>query len=433
VRRCITVFLVGLLAVFSRGLALAAWPSVSGEVAGELKLFDRTPEFVLPWKMTLRPIIAGEVNRGSRADDAEHRPYLSAQEFSFAIDTPGTQLVASGRIHPVTGQGTWRIEAARVDAAIWFGFLAPQLGPVLSGASAQGTLTVSGEGTLCQGQAVGRLQVEWRDGVLTHAAQGWTLEGVGFSGEFALDGAALRLVSTTPFEFTVRTLKHPRFGARNLFVNGLLNEQRSVALTSARIEIAGGEVTVDPCEVPLLPPVMDMNLHISRVGLQDIVLLVPTAGLSDARGRIDGEVRLKWSAATDFQVGVGRLALRDDEPTIVRLSPALGLLTGRVPQYIDLLPAWMGPLARWIRPENPAYGDMKNIELGQADLRVKTLDVQLTPEGDAQGRSAKVRLVAQPDQPGCTVKEVVFDVNVAGSLNAVLKIGQRQNFSLNAH
>jgi len=277
------------------------------------------------------------------------------------------------------------------------------------------------------------LKVEWRDGVLTHAVQGWTLEGVGFSGEFAIDVGASRLVSTAPFELTVRTLKHPRFGARNLFVNGLLNDQRAVSLTSARIEIAGGEVTVDPCEVPLLPPVLDMNLHISRVGLQDIVLLVPTAGLADARGRIDGVVRLKWSAATDFQVGVGSLALRDDEPTVVRLSPALGLLTGHVPQYIDLLPTWMGPLSRWIRPENPAYGDMKNIELGQADLRVKTLDVQLTPEGDAQGRSAKVRLVAQPEKQGGTVKEVTFDVNVAGPLNAVLKIGQRQNFSLNAH
>lgn len=413
VRRCITVFLIGLLAVFSRGLALAALPLVAGEVTGELKLFDRSPEFVLPWKMTL--------SKGASVGE---------QAFAYRIDTPATQLTACGRINPVTGQGTWRIEEGRVDAAVWFGFLAPKLGPVLSGAAAQGSWTVSGEGTFRQGQAVGRLNVEWRDGVLTHAVQGWALEGVGFKGEFVVDVAASRLVSTTPFELTVRTLKHPRFGARNMVVNGLLNDRRAVSLTSARIEIAGGEVTVDPCEVPLLPVDLDVNLHINRVGLQDIVFLVPAAGLSDARGRIDGVVRLKWSAATGPKLGFGRLAIRDDEPAIVRLTPSLGLLTTRVPQHFDLLPAWMGPLARWMRAENPAYEGMRNIELGKADLRVKTLDVKITPEGDERGRSATVRLVAQPAQEGSAVKEVVFDVNVAGPLNQVLALGITQNFSL---
>jgi len=61
---------------------------------------------------------------------------------------------------------------------------------------------------------------------------------------------------------------------------------------------------------------------------------------------------------------------------------------------------------------------MRSIELGQSDLQVKTLEVQLTPEGDDRGRSATVRLVAQPTQLGSTVKEVTFDVNVAGPIAA---------------
>lgn len=415
VRRCITVILIGLLAVIGRGLAFGAWPSVEGKVAGELKLFDRTPELFLPWEITLKNNEGGE------------------QTFTYKIDTLSTQLRALGQINPVTGEGTWRIDEARVDAAIWFALLAPQLGPVLSGATAQGTFIVSGGGTLRQGQIIGRVKIEVRDGVLTHATQGWTLTGIAFKGEFAVNGASSRLVSTTPFELTVRTVTHPRFGARNLFLQALLNEQGNLSLRAARVEIAGGEMVSDPSEMKLSPVAVDMNLHINRVGLQDIVLLVPAAGLADARGRIDGVVRLKWSAATGFQLGVGRLSLRDDEPTIVRLAPAQGLLTGRVPQYFDLLPTWMGPLARWLRQVNPAYADMQAIELGKADLRVKMLAVQLTPEGDKRGRSATVRLVAQPEKQGGAVKEVAFDVNVAGPLNAVLKLGLKQNFSLEAH
>ncbi|MBK9990905.1 MAG: hypothetical protein IPP19_09280 [Verrucomicrobia bacterium] len=414
-RRFTTVLLLVLLATISRGFALAAWPSAEGEIVGELKLFDRSPEFLLPWKLAFKKGETGE------------------QAFIYKIAASGTQLMAGGRINLLTGEGTWRIEEARVDAAVWLALIAPQLSPALASATAQGTLTLSGEGTLRQGQAVGRLTVEWRDGVLTHATQGWTLEGIAFEGEFAIDIAASRLVSTAPFELTVRTVTHPRFGARSVFIQAFLNEQRSLFVTAARVEIAGGEMVSDPCEVQLFPVSVDMNLHIDRVGLQDIVLLVPAAGLAEARGRIDGVVRLKWSAATDFQLGVGSLSLHNDEPTVVRLSPALGLLTGHVPERFDLLPAWLGPLARWIRPVNPAYADMKAIELGKADLRVKTLDVKLTPEGDERGRSATVRLVAQPEQAGGAVKEVTFDVNVAGPLNAVLKLGMKQNFSLETH
>jgi hypothetical protein len=144
-------------------------------------------------------------------------------------------------------------------------------------------------------------------------------------------------------------------------------------------------------------------------------------------------VRLKWSAATDFQVGVGHLELRDDEPTVVRLSPSFGLLTGRLEPYLDLS-AYIGKtLGRLIHPENPAYKDLQSVELGKSELRVSSLRVNLTPDGDEQGRSATVQFVAQPMEKGSTVKKVTFDVNVAGPLNAVLKLGLRQNFSLEAH
>ncbi len=385
---------------------------VEGQVAGELKLFNRAPEFSLSWKLVLGKSEAGE------------------QTFAYVIDLPSTRLIATGRVNLATGDGVWRIEEGRVDAAVWLGLLAPQLGPVLAGATAKGIFSVSGEGTLCQGQATGKVKIAWREGALIHAEQGWSLDGISFQGEFAIDVANSSLVSASPFELKVGTITTTRFGARNMFVKALLNEQRALAVSLAQVEVAGGEVTVDPFGLPLNPLVVDANLRIKRVGLQDIVLLVPTAGLSDARGRIDGVVRVKWTEGLGFQLGVGNLAIANDEPAIVRMTPSPGLLTGRLPEHFDLLPSWLGPLARWARQVNPAYGNMKDIELGDADLRVKTLDVQLTPEGDERGRSAVVRLVAQPAKEGSAVKEVAFDVNVAGPLNAVLKLGIDRGFTL---
>jgi len=415
VRRCFGIFFVGFLLAVSRGLVAGALPPVEGNIAGELKLFPQLSGFTLPWKLTLGALSGG------------------GQVFGFSIDGAGARLRANGQVDLVTGDGSWQIDESQIDAAAWFAACAPRLLPAFSGAVVEGKVSVVGTGTLHQGQVTGRIRIEWHDGAVRHAEQGWSLEGVAFQGEFALDGAAARLVSTAPFEFTVRTVTTTRFGARKVFMQALLTEQQTLSVTAAKVEIAGGEVTADPFEAPLSPLTVNALLRINRVGLQDIVVLVPTAGLDDARGRIDGVVRLKWTEALGIQLGVGNLVIHSDEPAIVRLTPAAGLLTARVPQYFDLLPAWFGPLARWARPVNPAYAAMKSIELGQAELRVKTLDVLLTPDGDERGRSATVRLVAQPEQPGSAVKEVSFDVNVAGPLNEVLKLGIDRGFSVGVH
>ena len=415
VRRCFEILLIGFFITVSRGLALESWPSVQGAIAGELKLFPQIPDFTLPWKLNLGAASGG------------------GQTFAFALEAAGTRLRASGQVNLVTGDGSWHIEEGQIDAAAWLAALAPRFSPGFSELIALGAVSVTGEGTLCQGQVVGRIKVEWRDGYLRNARQGWSLEGIMFHGEFAIDGAAARLVSTAPFELAVGTITTVRFGARNFSASAWLNEQRALSVQAAQIEIAGGEVTADPFEIALTPFAINANLRISRIGLQDIVLLVPTAGLAEARGRIDGVARVKWTEGVGVQLGVGHLAIRADEPAVVRMTPAPGLLTSHVPQYFDLLPTWLGPVARWFRQVDPAYGNMQQIELGQSDLRVKTLDLLLTPDGDDKGRSATVRLVAQPAAPGSAVKEVTFDVNVAGPLNSVLKLGIDRGFSLEAH
>jgi hypothetical protein len=408
----------GLLLIIAIGcrVALPAAPAdspvVTGELAGETLFSARKPPLQLSWTATFDRDAKGQ------------------QVFICRINAAGAQVIATGSMDFWQGNGEWTINKARIDAATWFSLLGPQLGGFFTEASAKGEFLLSGEGSFENRRPVGTIHLEWREGVLTHPVNGWTLSGISFNGNFRFDVSSGQVISEEPFSLKIGTIVHPRFGARNAFVRGRLTQKGTLELEHSEIEIAGGNMFGDPCVVELAPFKVDVNLHFQRVGLPDIVHLVPTAGLSEARGSIDGDVRVMWSAATDLQLGLGRLSLRTDEPMVVRLSPALGLLTARVPQYIDILPGWAGAFGRWLRPENPAFADLQAVELGKAELRVSALDVQIAPEGDAAGRSAVVRMVARPEQNGTAVKEVTFDVNVAGPLNKVLKLGIEQNFSI---
>ena len=161
-----------------------------------------------------------------------------------------------------------------------------------------------------------------------------------------------------------------------------------------------------------------------------MVALVPT-GLAEARGRVDGELALGWSKALGLQIGAGRLDLRPDEPMVLRLSPAPGLLSASVPERFELLPAWLGPLAKWASPLNPGFADLVAIELGRTALAVDSLEVRLTPAGDSLGRSARVLVHARPEIAGTSVGPVVFEVGVKGPLAYVLRFGAESGATLN--
>jgi len=109
-----------------------------------------------------------------------------------------------------------------------------------------------------------------------------------------------------------------------------LDQRLVAAIEVARVEIAGGEIEAAPFVAPLSPPAVNAKLQIRGIGLADVVALVP-AGVSEARGRVDGELQLGWSKALGLQVGAGRLDLRPDEPMVLRLVAAPGLLSANMP------------------------------------------------------------------------------------------------------
>lgn len=382
---------------------------LAGELHGVFTLVDGRP---LAWGLTWSSG-EGTVRKGEVTVSGADISLKIAVEFEFA-----------------TGRLRWRATEGRVDLGAWLPVLAtrPELKSFLTGLSATGVVTISGEGMWSDGVVTGGLRAELAEGTVRNEAQGWSLEGV----IVRVGGDAAGLFKgRVPLELSVRTISTSRFGARTLTMSATLNDFERIEVNAARIEIAGGEVRAEPFSVQLSEPAIDVNLVMARVGLQDLVVFVPTA-LSEAHGRINGKLRLKWNSAEGVQVGEGGLELEKSEPTTLRLVSTPGFLTEQMPARFTWLPPCFGPFARWFAPANPGYKTLSEIERGKLGLRVESLDVRLTPEGDERGRSASVVIRAHPEQAGTAVGDVTLEVNVAGPLAAVLRLGMRQNLSVSS-
>jgi hypothetical protein len=126
--------------------------------------------------------------------------------------------------------------------------------------------------------------------------------------------------------------------------------------------------------------------------------------LSEARGRLDGNVALKRDA-TGIQIGNGRLALREGETADLRLAVKPGWLTTSLPP--DIVKYFPG---------------FQKIESGAIPIRARVLEITLTPLGDAQGRTAWVHVEGGPTDPELTAP-IDATVNVRGPLDQLVKIG----------
>ncbi len=386
---------------------LLALSTLTGKLQGVFTPVDGRP---LTWTMALRSA-EGATRTGEVA--------VTGADFALRIALEW---------EPATGHLRWRVIEGRVDLAAWWPALAarPELSSVLSGLSATGLVTITGEGTWAGGVATGGLRAELTHATVRNEAQGWSLDGV----SLRVGGDAAELFAgRVPIELAVSTLTTSRFGARALTVSATMDDFARVTVKAARVEIAGGEVTAEPFDMSLSKPTVSVTLVMNRVGLQDLVVFVPTT-VSEARGRINGKLRLDWNQADGVQVGAGGLSLEKSEPTVLRLVSAPGFLTEKVPARLPLLPSAWGPLARWFSARNEAYDTLSEIERGKVSLRVDSLDVQLTPEGDERGRSASVFIRTHPEQAGGAVGEVTFQINVAGPLAAVLRLGMNQPLSV---
>jgi hypothetical protein len=355
-------------------------------------------------------------------------PANGKQSANFELIGDGLHLSAKVDADAATGGLSWEIVEGRIQLGTWFSALAARYAPALADSSVTGELILAGRGGLVDLKPVGEFSVSCPDASVKNATQGWALDGFSFAGDFALaPGFAVK--SSRPFALGIRTITTNRLGARSFSLSARLENIAGLFVESARIEIAGGEVDAYPFTLPLSPLSVETRLRIQRVGLQDFAQLIPS-GLADIRGRIGGELRLRWTEATGIKLGVGHLEIDEVEPTVFSLAPSPGLLTSSIPARIEFLP---GRIGRWLSFRNEGYDDLHAIEMGRTPLKVNSLKMQLTPDGDDQGRSAHVEIEATPQQPDGAVQKVSFTVNVAGPLSALLNLGMNQNFTTELH
>jgi len=390
-------------------------PPLTGELGGDFRPFESVAAPKLHWSSTLGPAAEGS---GGRSIETK-------------IDGDGTRVRLVANLSTIE-HGAWEIADSEIDLATWFPLVIERVGSAMEGLVSVGVIKVTGKGLMREGKPSGVVQLTLRDGRLENATSGWKLEGVALTSELLIEAEGIKVKSTTPFELSVATIGTARFGARNLFLRGVLKEDHTVEIAEAHVEIAGGEAKIDPAILRLSPVAIEATLHILNVGLQDIAALVPQS-FASARGRIDGMARLAWSKAEGFRVGAGDLSLGASEPAIVQLAPTPGFLSQTMPKRFAPVPTWLGPLSRWLSADNPIYTNLEQIENGFSPLQVETLSVRLTPEGDLRGRTAVVQMTAHPTDPKAAVKRVKFDVNVSGPLASILKLGLNRDAGIEIH
>ncbi len=299
----------------------------------------------------------------------------------------------------------WRVTEGRVDLAAWLPALAerPELGGILAGVAATGELMIAGAGEWAADAPKGQLSVTWTDGSLRNAEQDWALEGVSVNA----GGEVADLVTgRVPLALDVRTITTGRFGARALTVRAAFVEGSRVEVAAAAVEIAGGRVTAKPFAAALAEPKLSVEIAMERVGLQDVAALVPDF-LAEGRGRVNGAVRINWSETDGIGVGGGYLGIDPGERAEVRFRPNPGLLTSSLPPDVLRL-----------------YPGLTNLEMGQATLLAEQFDVRLSPEGDAEGRSATVVIAGGPVDK--TLKApLVLTINVRGPLAPLVTFGSK--------
>src|SRR5690606_14321121 len=103
------------------------------------------------------------------------------------------------------------------------------------------------------------------------------------------------------------------------------------------------------------------------------------------------------------QIGNGTLALRAGETADLRLAPTPGLLSSSLPETVLKV-----------------YPGLGKIETGEVPIRAERLEVAFTPSGDAQGRTAAIRVVGGPEDPRLRAP-VDLNINVRGPLEQLIK------------
>lgn len=358
--------------------AQAGFPRVEGQLEGEFTPLKFPGAPSLHWKATVR-------NGGSGTRLAE-----------VEIEGPGTRLKAEARLD-ASGEGTWRLTEAQIDLAPWFAALAPALGEQLAGFTAAGAITATAEGAWRGGKLEGQATLSLREGRIESTEQKLLFEGLAFD-LVVEDIMQFRTAPAQQLTWTGGSYDVVRLGAGRV-VFKLLSDHVQVA--EASLEAFGGHLMLGAFAVVFAQPDITVEARVEALEIGELLPLLPPV-LSAAYGRVDGTVVLH-RRADGIEIGKGRLSLRAGDAAQIRLAPTPGLISGSLPPAVLKY-----------------YPGLGQIETGQIPLQADVLELEFTPDGDAQGRTASVRLSGGPVDPKLRAP-INLTVNVRGPLEELVK------------
>ena len=355
-------------------------PPLEGEFTGEFRPLTIPDAPILNWKLILRALPTG-----IRAVD-------------LTLDGPGTRFHAELRLD-AAGNGTWKMGEAEVDLTVWSASAAGLLGEEFAAATAEGLLRFEGEGTIRNGALAGRARLVLRDGRMEDPVRKLLLTGLAL--DLTIEEIAER--RSTPRQLLTWSSGH--YDAM-VFGRGYFDFTVSgdrIRVDESSLEIFGGEVVLAAFAFSAVQREATVLARVLGIDVSNLLPLLPEV-LSSARGRVDGSVTLHRTKA-GVQIGGGSLSLRAGETADLRLAPTPGLLSSSLPETVLKY-----------------YPGLGKIETGEMPLRAERLEVAFTPGGDAQGRTAVVRIVGGPVDPSLRAP-IDLNVNVRGPLESLIKFG----------
>ncbi|HWA10339.1 MAG TPA: YdbH domain-containing protein [Opitutaceae bacterium] len=380
-------------------------PPIAGELAGNLVLHGWPAFPGLAWKVTA--VAAGD-----------------ATLLRLSATAPGLNLQVEARLPADGGRGSWRVTEGAADVEAWLPVAKaqPGLAALPGDLKMSGAIRLAGEGTWQGSDWAGTVSSTLENGRADSATQGWSAADIGVVSELDVRAGVATLRKA---QIRVGSVQAAGLVLQDLRVDVAGADGQRLQVSRAELELLGGHVTLAPFVFDPAAPAVETTADFSRLSLGELARLAPQA-LAEADGRLDGRIALRWTAAAGFELGAGSLATTAGVPATIRLAAKPGFLTERMPRTISLLPDWLGPVAKWFSPANPAYGTLSDIEMGRQPLAVERLSLKLYPDGPDAARSTLVELAARPTAGGA-VDRVDFTVNVAGPLNQVLRLGLNES------
>lgn len=356
-------------------------PPLDGEVEGDFRpgVADDAP--VVHWKISARTT----------------RPRERAIE--LALDAPALRVRVAATLDPA-GEGAWELREAEIDLGRWLPVvmgLWPSF--TLGGVGLEGILTGTGAGAVRHGAPEGRLVLGWRDGRVEDPAHKLALEGVA-AAVVLEDFRALRTAPAQVFTWTGGRYDVVDLGAGRAVMS---LDRKLLLIDELRLAAFGGEIALSAMRVVLGSAEVEMTARITGVDAALVLPLFPRL-VTSAQGRLDGELSLRRDD-DGVHLGAGRLALPPGAAADVLLKPTPGLLTRSLPPKV--------------REYYPGLGDL---EAGRVPVRAEVLEIFFDPAGDAEGRTARVRLAGGPVDPRMRAP-IDLNINIRGPLDTLVKFG----------